>query len=174
MKSYLEIQVPLRYDALWFKALRNAFKGIPVRWQKGYFHITMAFLDETPSDVGFVPGIGEQLRTTTTPTLTFDKLDVFSTMSGEMYIVNLTCTNIPKTFGNLVSKVRAEFEKQGAVIESDFRLHVTLGRIQDTTINLTKIEKVLSSVELPSFSLELTNVTYRWFRGRTIRKWQLF
>ena len=173
MKSYLEIQVPLRYDALWFKALRNAFKGIPVRWQKGYFHITMAFLDETPSDVDFVPAISEQLRTFIAPTLTFDKLDVFSTMSGDMYIVNLTCTNIPQTFVNLVNKVRAEFEKQGAVIESDFRLHVTLGRIKDLTISQKEIEDMLAGVVLPSFSLKLPNVTYRWFRGRTIGEWHL-
>lgn len=173
MKSYLEIQVPLRYDAQWFKTLREACKGIPVRWQKGYFHITMAFLDETPSDVDFVSVIGEQLRTTTAPTLTFDKLDVFSTMSGDMYIVNLTCRNISQTFVNLVNKVRAEFEKQGAVIESDFRLHVTLGRIKDLTISQKEIENILADVVLPLFTLQLPDIQYRWFRGRTIGEWHL-
>ena len=173
MKSYLEIQVPLRYDALWFKALRNAFKGIPVRWQKGYFHITMAFLDETPSDVNFIRVIGEQLRTTTAPTLTFDKLDVFSTMSDDMYVVNLTCRNIPQTFVNLVNIVRAEFENQGAVIESYFRLHVTLGRIKDLTISQKEIEDILAGVVLPSFTLQLSVIQYRWFRERTIGEWHL-
>jgi 2'-5' RNA ligase len=173
MKSYLEIQVPLRNDAQWFKTLREACKGIPVRWQKGYFHITMAFLDETPSDVDFVPVISEQLRTAIAPTLTFDKLDVFSTMSGDMYIVNLTCTNIPKTFEDLVNKVRAEFEKQGAVIESDFRLHVTLGRIKDLTISQKEIENILADVVLPSFTLQLPDILYRWFRGKAIGEWHL-
>lgn len=173
MKSYLEIQVPLQYDAPWLGSLRKAFKGIPVRWQKGYFHITMAFLDETPNDVDFTPMISERLQTVIAPTITFDKLDVFPTMSNDMYIVNLTCTNIPQSFENLVSRIRGEFKKRRAVIESDFRLHVTLGRIKNMSVNQSEIEKVLASVELPSFSLKLSNVIYRWFRGRTIGIWHL-
>ena len=173
MKSYLEIKVPLHYDAPWLESLRNAFKGIPVRWQKGYFHITMAFLDETPDDVDFNPVISEQLRTTIAPTLTFDKLDVFPTKSNDMYIVNLTCTNIPPSFENLVSRIRGEFEKRGAVIESDFKLHVTLGRIKELTISLKEIEKILSSAEMTPFTLKLSDLIYRWFRGRTIGLWHL-
>ncbi len=173
MKSYLEIQVPLRYDALWFKALRDASKGMPARWQTAYFHITMAFLDETPSDVDLAPMIDEQLRTAIAPAITFDKLDVFSTMSNDMYIVNLTCTHVPNSFANLVSKIREEIQKCGAVIESDFRLHVTLGRIKSATVNLSEIEKVLASVDIPSFTLRLTDIDYRWFRGKTIGLWHL-
>lgn len=173
MKSYLEIQVPLCYDAQWLESLRRAFKGIPVRWQKGYFHITMAFLDETPSDVDFTPMISKQLRTTIAPTITFDKLDVFPTRSNDMYIVNLTCTNVPKTFENLIDKIREEFVKRGAVIESKFRLHVTLGRIQNMAISQKGIERVLSAIALSSFTLQLADVEYRWFRGRTIGLWHL-
>ena len=59
MKSYLEIQVPLRYDAHWLEGLRTALHQINVRWQMGYYHITMAFLDETGyklmSDIGETP-----------------------------------------------------------------------------------------------------------------------
>lgn len=173
MKSYLEIKVPLRYDVPWLKSLRNAFKGIPVRWQKGYFHITMAFLDETPDNVDFNPVISEPLRTAIVPTLTFDKLDVFPTKSNDMYIVNLTCTDIPQSFENLVSRIRGEFVKMGAVIESDFKLHVTLGRIKELTISQKEIEDILSSAEMRSFTLKLSDVIYRWFRGRTIGLWHL-
>ena len=47
MKTYLEIKVPLRYDAIWFEELRRAFQQIEVKWQTGFFHITMAFIDDT-------------------------------------------------------------------------------------------------------------------------------
>lgn len=165
MESYIEIEVPLRYDALWLMTLRNACEdnSIPVGWQSGHFHITMAFLEDTPSDVDFATVIDEQLRARLAPTLAFDKLDVFLTMSKDLYIVNLTCANIPKAFENLVCKIRDELEKRGAVMEADFKLHVTLGRIRGITIPQNKIEKVLSSVKLPSFTLRLHRVTYRWF-----------
>ena len=47
MKTYLEIKVPISYNAPWFSELRKALKDMPVHWQNGYYHITMAFLDET-------------------------------------------------------------------------------------------------------------------------------
>ena len=47
MKTYLEIKVPIQYDVAWFAELRKALNGIPVKWQKGFFHITMVFIDET-------------------------------------------------------------------------------------------------------------------------------
>lgn len=53
MKCFLEIEVPVRYDALWFKELRDACKGVDVRWQRAWHHITMAFLDEMPAGVNF-------------------------------------------------------------------------------------------------------------------------
>ena len=33
MKTYLEIKVPLRYDAIWFEELRRVFQQIEVKWQ---------------------------------------------------------------------------------------------------------------------------------------------
>ena len=47
MKSYLEIKVPISFDAPWFCELRKALNDFPVYWQNGYYHITMVFLDET-------------------------------------------------------------------------------------------------------------------------------
>ena len=47
MKTYLEIKVPINYDDPWFKELRNHFAGIPVRWQKDFYHITLVFVNDT-------------------------------------------------------------------------------------------------------------------------------
>ena len=89
MKTYLEIQVPLRNDAAWFKDLRSICQYIDVRWQMGHFHITMAFIDETPTGVDLCPLLEKYLRTFTAPILSFDKLDAFTSNSTiAMFISN--------------------------------------------------------------------------------------
>ena len=55
MKTYIEIQVPIRNDAVWFEKLRCVCQNIDVKWQMGYYHITMAFIDETPIGIDLSP-----------------------------------------------------------------------------------------------------------------------
>ena len=172
MKSYLEIQVPLKYDAPWFIELRNVLNGMPVKWQTGYFHITMAFLNETPENVDLCPILEKHLTRFQAPSITFDKLDVFTTYSG-MFIVHLASTNIPDDFLLLTETIRSDMKAVGCQIESEFRLHVTLGRINDTDFTLKNLQNLLSSVSLKPFSLMLTNVDYRVFRGKVIYETKL-
>ena len=131
MKTYLEIQVPLSYNASWFQELRLACRNIDVRWQMAYYHITMVFVDETPEDVDLRPLLEKHLNTFPAPTLTFDKLDVFTAMSG-MHIAYLTATDIPQSFLSLIENIRSDMKTVGCVMDSLFRLHVTLGRIKVT------------------------------------------
>lgn len=167
MKTYLEIQVPLRYNASWFQELRIACRNIDVRWQMAYHHITMAFADETPEDVDLRPLLEKHLNTFPAPTLTFDKLDVFTAMSG-MHIINLTATDAPQSFLSLIENLRSDMKAAGCVMDSWFRLHVTLGRVKDPHIQLADIQELTETVSLPAFSLTLEDVDYRVFRGRTI------
>ena len=167
MKTYLEIQVPLRNDAAWFKNLRSICQNINVRWQMGYYHITMAFIDETPKGVDLCPLLEKYLRTFTAPILTFDKLDAFTSMSG-MHIIYLTATEVPQSFMSLVQSIRTDLEFAGCVMNSDFRLHVTLGRVKDPSIQLLTLQNLLGSVNLHAFSQTLIDVDYRVFRGGTI------
>ena len=172
MKTYLEIQVPLRYDASWFQKLRLAYSNIDVRWQMAYHHITMAFVDETPEDVDLRPLLEKHLNTFPAPTLTFDKLDVFTAMSG-MHIINLTVTDVPQSFLSLIENIRSDMKGAGCVMDSWFRLHVTLGRVKDTNIQLSAIQELMESVSLPAFSLTLEDVDYRIFRGKTLYETKL-
>jgi 2'-5' RNA ligase len=167
MKTYLEIQVPLRYNASWFQELRFACQNIDVRWQMAYYHITMVFVDETPEDVDLRPLLEQHLKTFPAPTLTFDKLDVFTAMSG-MHIVYLTATDIPQSFLSLIENIRSDMKDAGCIIDSPFRLHVTLGRVKTSVIQLTSIQEMTKKVSLPAFSLTLEDVDYRVFRGKTI------
>lgn len=167
MKSYLEIQVPLRYNAKWFQELRAVCQHIPVKWQMGYYHITMAFLDETPADVDLQPILEKHLARLDAPTLCFDKLDAFTANSG-MHIIHLTATNVPLDFLSAIDHIRTDMKATGCRIESDFRLHVTLGRVKDVNINLSDIQESISSVSIPTFSLCLTDIDYRVFRGEVL------
>ena len=97
MKTYLEIKVPISFDAPWFLELRESLKDIPVRWQKGFYHITMAFLDDTQNLPGVEAIMHKYLDHTNAVTITFDKLDVFTASHG-MLIVYLTTSYIPETF----------------------------------------------------------------------------
>ena len=167
MKTYLEIQVPLRYNASWFQELRLACRNIDVKWQMAYHHITMAFVDETPENIDIRPVLEKHLNAFPAPTLTFDKLDVFTAMSG-MLIIYLTATDVPQSFLSLIENIRSDMNAAGCVMDSCFRLHVTLGRVKDPHIQLSAIQELTESVSLPAFSLTLEDVDYRFFRGKTI------
>lgn len=172
MKTYLEIQVPFRYDAPWFKNLRTAFTDISVKWQEGFYHVTMAFLDETPSNVDLRPILEKHLGQACAPTITFDKLNVFATRSG-MYIINLTSSSVPKEFLHLTESIRNDLKNIGCQMQSGFLFHVTLGRISERGVSISDLKLLLESVELSPFSLALTDVDYRVFRGRTIYETKL-
>ena len=167
MKTYLEIYVPISYDASWFKQLRDALGRVAVKWQKGYYHITIAFLDVTPEDVNLIPFLEKHLKGMNAPTLTFDKLDVFTGSSGT-HIIYLTATVIPKDFLSVIDSIREELKAVGCRIDSPFRLHVTLGRVPDRRIKLNMLQNRVESVALDAFSLTLDKVDYREFRGKAI------
>ena len=97
MKSYLEIKVPISFDEYWFRELRDLLDGVDIRWQRGYYHITMAFLDETPERVNLIPGLNSLLSDATAPTITFDRLDAFA--SGyHRHVIHLTTSVAPADF----------------------------------------------------------------------------
>ena len=172
MKTYLEIHVPLNNDASWFEELRKNFHNIDVKWQMGYYHITMAFVDETPIGIDLRPLLESHLGSFIAPTLTFDKLDAFTSMSG-MHIIYLTATEVPSSFMSLVQAIRSDLKHVGCVMNSEFRLHVTLGRVKDPRVQLPTLHKLLETISVPASSMTLTDVDYRVFRSGTIYETRL-
>ena len=173
MKSYLELKVPIRYVDSWFTELRELLDGVNVRWQRDYYHITMVFLDYAPDNVNLVPGLSERLEDALAPTITFDRLDAFATGGGHKQVIHLTTSHVPEDFLALVQDIRRYLKGKGCDIQSDFRLHVTLGRVQDPRTNLRQIKEAISQVDLPDITLDLSNVEYRVFRGKTLGQWRL-
>ena len=168
-KSYLEIKVPISFDVPWFCELREALKDIPVRWQRNYYHITMAFINDT-QHLSEVEAIMHKYLDNVHPvTITFDTLDIFSTDTG-MFIVNLTTSHIPDEFQKLVDDIRFDICCTNSDMQSDFRLHVTLGRITEPKNYIEEVGFLIDEIELKPFTLSLNEVEYRLFRGRSIYK----
>ncbi len=172
MKSYIEMKVPIRFEDSWFRQLRDLLDGVDIRWQRGYYHITMAFLDFAPDKVNMIPGLNGILDDAVAPVITFDMLDAFA--SGyHRQVIHLTTTEVPEEFLDMVEQIRQYFLAKGCEIQSDFKLHVTLGRVQDPKMNVRKLKDIISQVDLPTFTMELTDVEYRVFRGKTLGLWKL-
>lgn len=169
-QTYIEIEVPLRQSAEWMGELKQVMQEayVPVRWQNGYYHITLAFLDRVPSREEVISIINRHLESFEVPELTFDKLDAFGKSSGGG-VLFLTSTAVPENFMRMVDALRQDLEAAGCVIESDFKLHVTLGRVdRDARVDAERLRELAGSVDVPSFSLRLKTVNYREFRGRTL------
>ena len=168
MKTYLEIKVPISYNAPWFSELRKALKDMPVHWQNGYYHITMAFLDETRNIPEIEAIMHRYLDNANAVSITFNKLDVFTTNSG-MKIVHLTTDSIPDDFQNLVNNIRNDISGNTSTsILSDFRLHVTLGRISMPEADINDVGFLIDEIDFSPFTLTLNEVEYRVFRGRSL------
>jgi len=167
LKTYLEIQVPIRYEDTWFRELRSRFSNSPVRWQKGYYHITMAFINETPKGIDMRPILERHLSSAVAPRVVFDRLDAFSINQGK-YIIHLATSHVPEEFLSLTESIRADMKDVGCVIYSDFLLHVTLGRIYSSDVELSDIMEVLDKITMPPITLTLTDMDYRLYRGRTL------
>lgn len=173
IKSYIEIKVPISWDEPWFQDLREELDGVNIRWQRGYYHITMAFLDKTPQGVDLLTGLNRLLQPAAAPTMTFDRLDAFATGGGRRQVIYLTTSDTPAHFLTLVEDIRSHFKASGCVIQSDFKLHVTLGRVDDNRMNVAKLKAIISKVDLPDTTLTLSNVEFRIFRGKTLGLWKL-
>ena len=174
MTTYLELKVPIRFEDSWFRQLRSLLDGVNIRWQRNYYHITIAFLDFAPDGVNLVPGLNEHLGDTFAPVITFDKIDAFA--SGyHRQVIHLTTTDAPDDFMALVKDIRQYFISKGCKIQSDFKLHVTLGRVQDPRMNVSKLQDIISQVQLPDITLDLTEVDYRIFKdyGKPLAHWKL-
>ncbi len=175
-ENYLELIVPLRQNAEWFVKLREAMDTahIPVKWQRsGSYHITVVFIngDEQVEELSdtFHGCIDERLA----PSLTLDKLDAFVTKNGDEIILNLTSSHPSPGFVDFVTLVRQTASDLNAEMDQDFKLHVTLGRIDTAAANLEDVKKVVTGIQVPPFSLSLVDAEYRYYKGEMIRAWKM-
>ena len=177
MSNYLEIKTPIRDSAEWFTRLRKAMAAehIHVEWQKVPFHITAVFINNDNPVPELTETFDRILDNQAALELTFDKVDVFKTRSGSEYIVNLTATQPSKEFSSFIDTLREEARKVGAEIDSDFILHITLGRIgiEESGNALNQLKRITDAIHVPPFTLSLNEMKYRYYKGDSIRRWTL-
>ena len=173
MQTYLEVQLPISRNARWMSDLKSQLKGVPVRWQNGFYHITLAFLDDSPKELDVSSVIDRHMDNATVYNLCFDKLDAFTTTSSKMHIINLTATDIPEPFMNWVNGIRSDLVANGCLLQSGFRLHVTLGRVDSSAITIERLQEIIEKFKMPSFVLSLRSFDYKVLGGETIKRWEL-
>ena len=171
--NYLELKIPVKKDAEWFVDLRNAMasEGIPVRWQSGSFHITAVFIYDDQPVEELRSAFSRCLSAHEAPSLTLDKLDAFTTKND--IIVNITASQMSESLAALIEEVRGEAASRGVDMRQSFMLHITLGRIDVTAAKLPKVKKIIDSIAITPFTLNITKANYRYFRGKIIQTWQL-
>lgn len=175
MSNYLELKTPLRQSAKWFVNLRKAMAEakIPVRWQPGGFHLTVAFISNDQAAQALSVAFDKQLSGRQAPLQTFDKVDAFIAKTSSEIIIYLTSTQLSPTMQTLVDSLRKEAIDAGADIENDFILHVTLGRIDAKKTTLEQVRRIAESIQVPPFTLLLQKAEYRHFRGKSIQRWKM-
>lgn len=172
--NYLELKVPIWQNADWFVRLREAMAAekISVKWQRG-FHITVAFIKGDKQVDALSAAFERCLYYRPAPSLTFDKVDVFKAQNSPEFIVNLTSSHPSSEFVDLVTMLRQEISDIGAEKESEFKLHVTLGKIDADSTSIDKVKKVAAGIQVPPFTLCLTDAEYCYYKGESIGSWRL-
>ena len=175
MSNYLKFEIPIRQSAKWFVNLRKAMAEakIPVRWQPGGFHLTVAFISNDQPVKALSIAFDKQLSGREAPAQTFDKVDAFEAKTGDEFILHLTSTQLSTTLQTLVDSLRKDAFDAGADIENDFILHVTLGRIDAKKTSLEQVRRIAESIQVPPFTLLLQKAEYRYFRGKSIQRWTM-
>lgn len=175
-KSYLALKVPVSRRAQWYKALRTTMevKGIPVKWQPGYFHITAVFVDDNNHVPELQEAFAKVLTDRKAPSFVIDKLDAFLTGNGEQYIVHLASSCVPAELKSLIDELRAAAEATGANYSKKFLFHVTLGRIDASTADLKDVRNAIAEIPFPPFTVTIPEVNY-FYHGNNwlINKWKL-
>ena len=177
-KSYLQFHLPLDRRAGWYRALKAALGGVRgTRWQDGHFHVTVVFIDDEV-DVAGAGKLAEvmdgELAGMAAPVLSFDTLEAFTTQGGGMHIVYLTASRVPDEWAAFVDRLQAKLIGLGYHL-GPFRLHVTLARVPAGSIGLEDLRRRIGRIDVPTFSLTLTNADYRFYREfkRAIREWTM-
>ena len=175
MKNYLELKVPLTWNANWFVYLRHTLKraGIDIKWKKmSTFHITAVFVEDIEHVVALRDVFDRVLGQSKAPSLTIDKIGVFQAKNTKKIIVHLDSTKKDEELMPLINALREGALQLGAHIE-DFLFHITLGESERIDIDLEQTQRIIDTIHIPTFTLHITQVEYRYYHSGSIRKWKL-
>ena len=175
MKNYLELKIPIQRNAQWYRELCDAMQEerIPVRWQNGFYHITVAFLHDDNHVKELRDTFAQILSVRQAPSITLDKLEAFATQRGKEIVINLEPLHPSEELLALINEIRTAAINSGSQISKDFFIHITLGRIDAQDVTLDEVKDVISSIDFEPLKVSIREAEYRYFRGVTINRWTL-
>lgn len=175
MKNYIELKIPIQRNIQWYRELCDAMQEerIPVRWQNGFYHITVAFVnDDTHVDI-LREAFSRILSGRKAPSVTLDKLEAFQTQNGKEIIINIAPSHPSDELLTLINEMRTAAINSGSQISKDFFIHITLGRIDAQDVTLDEVKQAISFISFSPFMVSIREVEYRYFRADTIGRWTL-
>lgn len=175
MKNYLELKIPIQRNTQWYRELCDAMQDerIPVRWQNGFYHITVAFVhDDTHVDI-LREAFSRILSRRKAPSVTLDKIEAFQTQNGKEIIINIAPSHPSDELLTLISEIRTAAINSGSQISKDFFIHITLGRIDAQDVTLDEVKQAISFISFSPFTVSIREAESRYFRADTIGRWTL-
>lgn len=91
--------------------------------------------------------IKKNLDAIETPTLTFDKIGAFETTTG-LGIIHLGILEIPSQFLSMIESMCNDLKDVGCKMFSNFKLHVTFGRVRQSGLIISIIGYITNTVDL--------------------------
>ena len=174
--NYLELKFPVREDAQWFFQLSMEMlqAKIPVRWQRGFFHITAVFVYDNQRVTELREAFSRVLAGRKAPKIKVDKLDAFLTSSGREIILNLSPSQPSEELLALINDLRTAAQNVGAHINPNFLLHITIGRIDAREAALDDVRRVISAIDVKPVIAPIRDINYLYLANHTpIAHWTL-
>lgn len=175
MPTFLSFKTPIRTNTQWYNNLCRLFSNhnIQAKWQREKtHHITVAFILNDLNNSKLCSNFNHTLKIEAPLQLYIDQLDAFTSQNGSEHIVYLSSKHPSSRFTSIVTKLRELFQQEGGEISADFKLHNTIARIPVGAISIEELRKLLTTIQFPSFQLEIKTTEYQTFRPRrVIGKW---
>lgn len=135
---------------------------IPVRWQNGFYHITVAFVhDDTHVDI-LREAFSRILSGRKAPSITLDKLEAFQTQNEKEIIINIAPSHPSDELLTLINEMRTAAINSGSQISKDFFIHITLGRIDAQDVTLDEVKQAISFISFSPFMVSIREAEYRY------------
>jgi len=174
-RNYLELKIPISQNAEWLTNLCDAMakEGIYVKWQNGWYHITVMFIYDNKHVKELQSAFDKILDNHEVPVMCLGELGVFTTRGGQQHVVYLTSSKPSMEVMSLIECLRGEAKSIGANIDPDFRLHISLGRIDAHAYIIEQVQNIIEKIKVPDFAIDINEAEYRYFRGDSIQRWQI-
>ena len=175
--NYIEIEVPISSRSSWMDELYGELRRYGVKWQNGFYHITMAFIHNSTDEErkAITDIVDDVIASQNAFPMTFGELDAFTTRGKKTHVIYLRPTGSNAVFNNMVNTLRSRIAEVTTEIEPDFQLHVTLGRVDASNVSLSDLKKAIEFVDAPEEDITLRKINHQVFKeyGKPIKSWNL-